>query len=111
MRWSSGHPSSDLVGGYDEQIGYPAGGFAADALLPTEPVDRDRGSIDGSAIYAAVVVLDAVCPNPDELLLDVALFALENAAARTWGRDTATKRIAEIGENEGRSWPRRQLRG
>ena len=27
------------------------------------------------------------------------------------GRDTATKRIAEIGENEGRSWPRRQLRG
>ena len=33
------------------------------------------------------------------------------ALARTWGRDTATKRIAEIGENEGRSWPRRQLRG
>ena len=33
------------------------------------------------------------------------------ALTRTWGRDTATKRIAEIGENEGRSWPRRQLRG
>ena len=32
------------------------------------------------------------------------------ALTRTWGRDTATKRIAEIGENEGRSWPRRQLR-
>ena len=27
------------------------------------------------------------------------------------GRDTAAKRIAEIGDNEGRSWPRRQLRG
>ena len=32
------------------------------------------------------------------------------ALTRIWGRDTATKRIAEIGENEGRSWPRRQLR-
>ena len=33
------------------------------------------------------------------------------ALTRTWGRNTAAKRIAEIGENEGRSWPRRQSRG